>query len=406
MSVNSELRECLAGIPSETLAVAVSGGGDSVALLHLLSKYSGVRAVTVDHGLRPESADEAAGVATLCNVLNIPHTTLKWQDWDRSGNLQNAARNARLDLISAWAKDAGVTHVALGHTLDDQAETVLMRLVRGSGVDGLSGMAAARVDGAVTWLRPLLNTGRQELREYLRDQAISWIDDPSNDDPRYDRVKTRQVLAQLSVLGLSATGLVETATRMQSARVALELQTLELSENCGEITECGEVILNQTKFLQAPPEIQHRLLAAALMWVSGQPYRPRFDSLRAVLTNPDGQTLHGCIVRQTNGKIVIRRELARTAPPQDVSDKVWDGRWVITKQAADQGCKIAALGVKGLQQCENWRESGIPREVLLTTPAIWSGGELIAAPNAGFANGWEIMLKNGIKGFNDALITR
>ena len=135
------------GLPPGPVAVAVSGGGDSVALLLLLQE-TGARplaAVTVDHGLRPESAAEAAAVAALCSARGIAHTLLRWEEPAGAGNLQARAREARRRLIGDWARGRGIGAVALGHTLDDQAETFLLRLARGSGVDGLSGMAPVMV---------------------------------------------------------------------------------------------------------------------------------------------------------------------------------------------------------------------------------------------------------------------
>ena len=374
----------------------------------LAARGDGLRAVTVDHGLRGESAGEAAQVAALCQRLGVPHRVLKWQDWDKSGNLQDAARQARLRLIAAWADEETITHIALGHTLDDQAETVLLRLARGSGVDGLSGMAARRVDGPLTWVRPLLHARRDELRAYLVEKSVDWIDDPSNDDPKYDRVKARQALAVLTDLGITADGLVATADRMQDARMALEAATLTLADTCVEITDAGEVRLNIATFNAAPNELRFRLLSATLQWISGAPYRPRFDSLRGVLTRIDeanGQTLHGCVIRSHSGHIIVRREVARVAPPCPI-DAVWDHRWVVTERGREPAKTIAALGEDGLRECANWRETGHAREVLLASPAVWADGQLVAAPLAGMANGWAIGLKYGKKGLHKSLMTR
>ncbi len=403
------LDRALSEIPNTTLGVAVSGGGDSVALLHMLAaRGEGLRAVTVDHGLRAESADEAAQVAALCQHLGVPHRVVKWEGWDRSGNLQDEARQARLRLISAWATEENITHIALGHTLDDQAETVLLRLARGSGVDGLSGMAARRVAGPLTWVRPLLHARRDELRAYLEAQNLEWIDDPSNDDPKYDRVKARQALAVLSNLDITIDGLVATADRMQDARTALEATTLTLAETCVEITDAGEVRLDMASFNAAPDELRFRLLSATLQWISGAPYRPRFDSLRGLLARigyKNGQTLHGCVIRSHSGNIIVRREVSKVAPPCLI-DAVWDHRWVVTEYGHTPAKTIAALGEEGLRECENWRDTGHAREVLLASPALWADGQLLAAPLAGMANGWAIGLKYGKKGLHKSLMTR
>ena len=154
--------------PPDKLGVAVSGGGDSTALLVLLDDWRRdggpeLAVATVDHGLRPEAAAEAAEVAALCGRLGVPHETLAWR-WDGKGNLSDAARRGRLRLIAGWANGRGIGMVAQGHTADDQAETFLMRLARGSGVDGLAAMAARRTAEGVAWVRPLLQVRRGEFR--------------------------------------------------------------------------------------------------------------------------------------------------------------------------------------------------------------------------------------------------
>ena len=403
------LDRALSGIPNSTLGVAVSGGGDSVALLHMLAaRGDGLWAITIDHGLRKESADEAAQVAVLCRALSVQHTILKWEGWDKSGNLQDEARKARLRLIANWAAREGISHVALGHTMDDQAETVLLRLARGSGVDGLSGMAAQRMDNGLTWVRPLLHVRRKVLRAYLVAENVTWADDPSNDDLIYDRVKARQALKHLDDLGLSVEGLVETAERMKDARTALESATLALAEECVEVTDAGEVRIDQAIFNAASDEIRFRLFSATLKWISGATYRPRFDSLRRVLARIDkenGQTLQRCVIRLLNRNIVVRREVARVESPAPL-DAMWDHRWVVTQTGPDKADKIAALGKDGLRYCEDWRESGHAREVLLASPAIWSNGQLVAAPKAGKANGWAIKLKYGKNSLQESIMTR
>ncbi|MEL6211659.1 MAG: tRNA lysidine(34) synthetase TilS, partial [Pseudomonadota bacterium] len=148
------------GQGAQDVAIAVSGGSDSVALLVLmaeLAKRADLRpvAISIDHGLREAAKDEVQFVMALCGRLGVPHHVENWRGWDGRGNLQDAARQARLELITDWAQASGISTVALGHTANDQAETVLMRMARGSGVNGLSAMAPRRLRQGITWVRPL-----------------------------------------------------------------------------------------------------------------------------------------------------------------------------------------------------------------------------------------------------------
>lgn len=197
--------------PFERLLVAVSGGGDSIALLHLLVEQLGadrLAVATVDHGLRAEAALEADQVATLCKRFGLRHETLTWRIFsaateNRSKTSAREAREGRYDLLTRHAQSIGAGAVVLGHTLDDQAETILMRALRmndSSSTRGLAGMAAISSYGQTKLLRPLLNTSRQNLRDYLRATGESWIDDPSNEDTAHERVRVRMALQSRSCL--------------------------------------------------------------------------------------------------------------------------------------------------------------------------------------------------------------
>ena len=210
------------------VGVAVSGGGDSLALLDLAICSSArhghtILAATVDHGLRAESAHEAALVAAFCAERQIPHAVLTIASLaGQPGNLSALAREERYGALSDWATGHGCGQVLLGHTMDDQAETVLMRLARGSGVEGLSGMAGVSERLGIRWLRPLLGVRRAALRAWLRDRGINWIEDPTNDDPAYDRIKARAALTEIASLGITVDGLAATADRLRRQRAVLE----------------------------------------------------------------------------------------------------------------------------------------------------------------------------------------
>ncbi|MEM1360562.1 MAG: tRNA lysidine(34) synthetase TilS [Pseudomonadota bacterium] len=381
------LESALSDVSKVRLGVAVSGGGDSMALLTLLADWSQNRGITleaasVDHGLRPEAKQEIALVAGQAKDLGVAHACLSDPAWQMQGNLQAAARDLRYALLRKWAAQRGLTHICLGHTLEDQAETVLLRLARGSGVDGLAGMSLLRRDpnAPLVWLRPLLRVHRSVLRDELTVRGVAWADDPSNDDARFDRVRARRLLDGLSDLGLNSETLSDTAARMAAARSALGQQSILAATQIAR-QEVGEVQFDKEKLFALPDDTAWRLFAAALCWVSGNSYRPRFSALRSALKDlADGRrvTLHGCLCHCRKSVLHVGREPAAVAPPVPVPG-LWDNRWRVAKPP-EPGLLIGALGEVGLSERPDWREAGLPRETLLVSPALWQGPRLYAAP--------------------------
>ncbi len=391
---DDQLNDLLDGDRPDSLAVAVSGGGDSTALLFLAAQWAKrakckLFAATVDHGLRKDALQEAANVAKQCAKLGIPHETLTWKDWNGAGNLQDQARGARYRLIGHWADEHEISRVLLGHTHDDQAETVLMRLARGSGVDGLSAIAPIRVSNGIRWMRPLLNIRRDELRKYLQENDVVWTEDPSNDDPRFDRVKVRAALKVLETLGVTQQGLADTATRMMSARQVLAQSAYQAACDIAQIA-AGTVTLDVAGYLALPSETRRRLLAHTLCWVAGEKYPPRNASLMALETAMSAGkafTLHGCLIQSQQYNYSIGREPAAVSDIETEPSEIWDKRWkVIGTPTAD--VTIRYTGEDGLKDCPDWRATGHSRFTLMAAPAIWKGDVLVAAPLAGYANGW------------------
>jgi tRNA(Ile)-lysidine synthase len=391
--------------PPQIMGVAVSGGSDSMALLHLLSEFCKVenielRAVTVNHGLRKEAADEAATVERHCNQIGVRHDTLVWQDWSGKGNLQQAARDARYSKMADWARENEITTIAVGHTADDQAETVLMRIARRAGVDGLSGMQHRSVRDGIVWVRPLLRTRRKTLQAYLEAHDIEWIDDPSNEDERFDRIKARKALEVLSDLGIDADALSEVAEHLAEARRALEWQAFLAAKQCTSINS-GAVVLDETILRLQPDEIQRRLIVKAVSWVSGSDHGPRRNAVatvRAALSKGQAGTLDGCHIRRIAARLWVFREYEAVRHMVTHTDALWDGRWrLIPSAPAAHGpdLRVRALGQDGLEQCPDWRATGRPHVVLLSTPSIWSGDTLISAPLAGFGQNWQAELEDG-----------
>ncbi|MEZ5778970.1 MAG: tRNA lysidine(34) synthetase TilS [Paracoccaceae bacterium] len=376
------------------IGVAVSGGSDSLALLHLCARVQAhrggqVRAVTVDHRLRPEGAKEARAVAAFCKTLGIRHDTLVWQHGAIAGNLQDQARRARYALIGDWARMNDIGHVVLGHTADDQAETFLMELAREAGIDGLSGMRRNWTDDGIAWARPLLDERRDGLRAYLARHDISWIDDPSNADQRFARVRARGALKALQPLGITTETLNSVVRNLQSVRQTVQVATADAGDRIAK-TSAGELVFDRREFQRLPEEVMRRLLAGSLRWVSGEKYAPRHASLtrvQAAVRDIRDKTLSGCRIRVSETEIRIVREPKAVAGLETASQALWDDRWRLVGPH-DRRLTVRALGTEGLRQCDDWRATGHSRSALIVSPAIWRGATLIAAPLAGMGNAW------------------
>ncbi|PVA10268.1 tRNA lysidine(34) synthetase TilS [Pelagivirga sediminicola] len=378
------------------LGVAVSGGSDSLALLHLMADWGGapLRCVTVDHRLRAASGPEAAQVAAICASLGIAHDTLTWDGWDGRGNLAATARAARYALMAAWAHEHGLSGVALGHTRDDVAETLLMRLARRAGVDGLAAMPARRREGGVTLHRPLLAAGRGELRAYLEARGATWIDDPSNSDGRYRRTLARRALTALEPVGISAQALADVAAHMAEARGTLGHYAAQEARALVAVQH-GDLLMPADAFARLRPDIARRILSAGLRWITGAGYGargPDLDRLLAAIASGRGGTLGGCHVSLSGNTLRVAREFAAVRHCTAAPGTPWDGRWDLNGPHLPDA-ELRALGAEGRAACPAWRETGLPAQSVQTLPAVWQGDTLIAAPLAGDANGWTARLR-------------
>lgn len=380
--------------PPSRIAVALSGGGDSVALLHVLTRCFDpaqvqLFAATVDHGLRDGSTREAEEAGHQAEALGVPHTILRWRGWDGAGNLQDAARAARYDLLCDWALGRGAGALAVAHTADDQAETLLMRLAREAGVAGLAGIPPRRLRGGVTILRPLLGITRADLRAYLRRNGLTWAEDPSNRDERFARVRARRAMAGLAPLGVTPATLAGVARNMARAEQALGWATFEAARTGARIV-AGCVVLDPKALRLMPEEIARRLLTGAVRWIGRSDYPPRRRPVAALLDDlhrGKGGTLGGCRILQARGDIWICREVNALRDTRAAPGAVWDGRWRLTGPAM-AGDEVRMLGATGVPLCPDRAETGLPRAALEPSPAVWNGDELRAAPLAGLDAGW------------------
>lgn len=381
--VHANLDRLAGDLPA--IGIALSGGGDSTALMRLTAQWAQGRrlmAATVDHGLRAASAAEAQAAHRAADALQIPHATLLWRRDTEAGNLMANARDARLRLLSGWAARNQLPAILLGHTQDDQAETLLMRLSRGAGVDGLAGMAEWRDAFGLRWLRPMLGVGRDELRDWLSARGIGWIDDPSNEDDSYDRVRIRKAMA---ATGLDAARLAMAAENMASARDALQHYASEAAR--GAEAAHASLTLPRAPFRASPAEIQRRLIIAATRWITGADYPPRRSSVVHALAGiaaGSRVTLDGALFEPDGDRLRVIREPAAAhrcppAAPDAEGCALWDNRWHIEGLRAGQ--HVAALGLDALTLPEaGWRASGLGRDEAAATPAIWQEKRLVSAP--------------------------
>jgi tRNA(Ile)-lysidine synthase len=386
------------------IAVAVSGGSDSMALTLLAAAWSRrcggeTVALTVDHGLRAEAAAEARQVGRWLKAHGIAHRILRWNPPAAlSGGMQAAARDARYRLLTGWCRRHRVLHLALAHQQEDQAETFLLRLSRGSGLDGLAAMAAVAERDGVRLIRPLLPVARARLRATLAAARQGWIDDPSNDNPAHARIRMRRLLPALAGDGLDAPRLAATATHVGRARAVIDDRVAALLAAAAAVFPAGYVRLDPQLLRSAPAEIALRALARCLVAVGGADYVPRLERLerlhRAIRDAAlgGGATLAGCRLLPRRGALLVCREPAMAteevalAPGAAV---LWDGRFevrmVAGKTAAAAPLILRRLGAAGwaalAARDSALRRHPIPPPARPTLPALWAGSDLVAVPH-------------------------
>jgi len=317
--------------PLASVILAVSGGPDSTALLFLAARWRGARkkgpklvAVTVDHGLRPGSAREAAMVKRLAAGFHVEHRTVRWMGRKPATGLQEAARAARYRLLVAAAGREGARHILTAHTRDDQAETVLFRLARGSGLAGLAGIARTSALDHMTLIRPLLDIPKARLLATLKVAKIPFIEDPSNQDPRFARTRLRGLALALAREGLDAARLAALARRFGRAEQALARATEQaLAHLCRKgSTEPREMVMDGREFAELPVEIALRVLGRAVAQIGreGPVELGKLERLLAAVLESGAtrarmrRTLAGAMITVDAERILVERAPPRRTP--------------------------------------------------------------------------------------------
>jgi tRNA(Ile)-lysidine synthase len=383
------------------VAVATSGGPDSLALTILADRWARarggeIRALSVDHRLRPQSGAELRLLAAWLRRRGIGHDILVWTGDKPESGLEEAARAARYALLAGWCRAHGCLHLLLAHHREDQIETHLIRRRAGSGPDGLAGMPAIRELDGCRLVRPLLGFPKARLAALLEAERQPWIADPSNRDPAFERARLRaqpppaaegeRLLAAIRAFGIARRGREQAQARLLARTVALH--------------PAGFAVLERG-FFAAPAELAQAALAALAVTIGGRSYPPRrarVARLLAALADADGRgrTLGGCRFVPWRGRVLVLRESARAAPPLRLmpgTSGVWDRRFAVALPAAAAGpAVIASLEAGGVAELD--RRIGrprpaqdgprLPRLVHPVLPAARDAAGLLCVPHLGY----------------------
>jgi tRNA(Ile)-lysidine synthase len=371
---------------AQRLAAGVSGGADSMALALLGDAWARERGgsllgLIVDHGLRDESGAEAAVVAARLDALGIAARVLRIDGLARGPALAERAREARLRVLAEACAGEGILHLLLGHHAGDQAETVLIRSLSGSGVAGLAGMASIVETAGLRILRPLLATPPARLRATLVSAGVAWVEDPSNIDPAALRPRLRMMRRDRDGAGAATAALVDAAAASgrhradEDGRVAAILAERASLRPEGFAVLCGSA--------SARDAIEPRALAALLQTVAGAPFPPPTRSVAHLAAAPKPATLAGARLvpagRLGPGLLVVREEAAMAPPVPARPGIVWDGRFHLGADA--RVSPGATLGALGADAARLRRASPLPSAVLRTLPAVRLGAALLAVPH-------------------------
>ncbi len=403
------------------IAVGVSGGADSLLLVLLLQQWvlkknGKLTALIVNHNLRSGSMAEIKILKGWLRKYKINYKVFHWVGKKPKTRIQEIARSVRLKMLTDWCFQNGIIHLCLAHNLDDQAETFLIRLSRGSGVYGLSAMAPISVYKHVRLLRPFLFFGKERIILTLEKMKQDWIEDPSNKNTNFQRVRIRNIRSILGEEGIDNNKLSQTSKNLGRAKAAILDNVSSLAAESVSIYPEGYVILHRGKFLKAPEEIRLKLLSHILMCVSGKEFPPRLKNLekldRVLCSSRKnfGSTLHSCQIESLkksipDNKIIFFREMASIQDKKILLNGkscIWDNRFQVSCDIKIKNTMIycTKLGADGLKQVLKFFPdaggSSIPYKVKLALPSVWAGRSLLSVPHLNFRK----LAKNVV--FNDS----
>lgn len=405
--------------PSPHIALGASGGADSTALLVLLADWvlalNGKLSVfTVDHGLRIEAASEADEVAGLCALVGATHRTLMWEGPKPKSGIQEAARAGRYRLLEDACRDEGILHLALAHQREDQAETFLIRLGRGSGLAGLAGMPQVRFLPGLRVIRPLLDAKAGALRAFLRAEGYSWIEDPSNQDRRFARVRVRNLLHELDRDGFRAERLGAASRTLAGERREVEERVAKFFARALQLYDWGSAALDRHEFSKIAKEVKVSALGTLLQSLGGHSYPPRGEAVNSLLSRMEegafsGATLAGLRIEASKSSFYFYRESRglQSLPIKPGCKARWDGRFDVALSdgkglSPSRNFTVGPLGMAGWKLCKEALEvktedlhasravpsiKGEGHRFAVTLPALWDDLGLLSQPHLGYDRG-------------------
>ncbi len=312
--MNQKFKDFMSKYSDEKLAVAVSGGVDSVCLLHWLSQLrKDFICLHVNHGLRKNAEVETQYVKDLCKELGVRCQTFYWLGEKPVSGLEAAAREARYKMMTDFCKDNGITTLLVAHHADDQIETFLMNLGRGSGLYGLSAMRAVSWRNGIKIIRPLLKVYRKEIKKYCDENKIKYFMDEMNEDPHYTRVKIRQNRHLLNdALGISDDRILLAIENLGRIRDTLDEET---EKNVSQVLEDRRAVFSDSFLFDQAPDVRLKFLGTLIQRIGGDEYQPRLNSLSNALDKLHADckfTLGHCTIRRLGQRILIVPEGAKT----------------------------------------------------------------------------------------------
>lgn len=388
----SNFAEKIKPYSGKNIAVGVSGGADSLALLFLLvEKGFNPFILTVNHGVRKSAILEIDHVAKIAARLKLPHHILSAQHLKTPPQTQAAARNLRFSLLSQWCKLNKIRYCALAHHQQDQVETFLFRLARGSGVEGLAAMQPEIVYNQCHFIRPLLETSPKNLTTFLQEKEIDWCCDPSNTAPQFARTHLRVLIKNLQFdVGQFAAA----SSGANIVRQELTKRVLAFLNQHATTYDAGYCALDEIAFNRLPMFFAKQVLAYLIKWINGEFFHPRTQSLERLwaqlklISKTQTAVLGGCQIIKKTGSFMFFRELARTAPRQKLQagQNIWDNRFCLNLNDESDLIKNTEIGALGHYEALPSMNSSIPKIAHNSLPALWQGDKLVAAPQLGIGS--------------------